>query len=171
MKDAAHLKTRTPGVYLAAQTFRVRLLPEEPSDFGTCGILIPQLERPRQTGHQRLEDIGPGVLTPGLAKRSKVVVAHRTFSLVWIEVMALYDAAQSSSVLIEMVVAIGVAWVKTSRGRTVTSGRSIPNLFSGGHHKVIFDVVVSRSSFERTKSRNWPFSLEGTKRKKGAHRR
>ena len=50
---------------------RIRVLPEESTDLSTCRIPILQLERPKQTGHQRLGEIATGVFSPVLAKHSK----------------------------------------------------------------------------------------------------
>jgi len=59
-------------------------------------------------------NIVPGAFTPVLAKHSMSFSLIDCLSVGVIEVVALYDAARSSSVRMQMVVAIRVAYVKTS---------------------------------------------------------
>jgi len=59
-------------------------------------------------------NIVSGAFTPVLAKHSMSFSLIDCLSVGVIEVVALYDAARSSSVRMQMVVAIRVAYVKTS---------------------------------------------------------
>ena len=80
-------------------------------------------DRIRELGNSRRADgasireychIVAGVFTPVLAKHSMSFSLIDCLSVGVIEVVALYDAARSSSVRMQMVVAIRVAYVKTS---------------------------------------------------------